>query len=142
MAWSQLIRFLDENDQVHLGDAVSESAQELKNLLEAGNLTANELLGTDIFDAKPTGKVIQVKKLLGPLTPQDVPIIRCVGLNYAKHSMPSFTVLVLYTNNTSQGNGKDSATTSLNLYKTVSLNHRLEQRYPCSEDCTKGSARL
>ncbi|WZH46684.1 FAA_hydrolase domain-containing protein [Fusarium acuminatum] len=85
MAWSQLIRFLDENDQVHLGDAVSESAQELKNLLEAGNLTANELLGTDIFDTKPTGKVIQVKKLLGPLTPQDVPIIRCVGLNYAKH---------------------------------------------------------
>ncbi|KIL94280.1 5-carboxymethyl-2-hydroxymuconate isomerase [Fusarium avenaceum] len=85
MAWSRLIRFLDENDQVHLGDAVSESAQDLKDLLEAGNLTANELVGTDLFDAKPTGKTIQVKKLLGPLTPQDVPIIRCVGLNYAKH---------------------------------------------------------
>lgn len=140
MAWSRLIRFLDEKNEVHLGDSVSESAQDLKNLLEAGNLTANELVGTDIFDAKPTGNVIQVKKLLGPLTPQDVPIIRCVGLNYAKHSMPSFTVLVLYTDNISQGNGKDSATTPLNLYKAISLNHWLEQRHPYSQDCTKGSA--
>ncbi|KAL6918562.1 hypothetical protein FSST1_010057 [Fusarium sambucinum] len=85
MTWSQLIRFLDEKDEIHLGDAVAESAEDLTNLLEAGNLTANELVGTELFDTKPTGKTIKVKKLLGPLTPKDVPIIRCVGLNYAKH---------------------------------------------------------
>ncbi|KAM0418495.1 hypothetical protein ACHAPD_004854 [Fusarium lateritium] len=85
MAWSRLIRFLDDQDQIHLGDAVAESAQDLTNLLEAGNLIANELVGTELFDTKPTGKTVKVKKLLGPLTPRDVPIIRCVGLNYAKH---------------------------------------------------------
>ncbi|SPJ77040.1 related to bifunctional 4-hydroxyphenylacetate degradation enzyme [Fusarium torulosum] len=85
MAWSRLIRFLDQEDQVRLGDAVADSAQNLASLLEAGNLTANELVGTSLFNAKPTGKVVQVKKLLGPLTSHDVPIIRCVGLNYAKH---------------------------------------------------------
>ena len=89
MAWSRLIRFVDEKGQLRLGDAVADSAQELTSLLEAGSLTANELIGTDLFDAKSTGKVYLVKKLLGPLTPQDVPIVRCVGLNYAKHSMLS-----------------------------------------------------
>ena len=95
MAWSRFIRFLDEQDEVHLGDAVTESAHDFTNLLEAGNLNANELAGTDLFDAKPTGKVVKVKKLLGPLTPSNVPIIRCVGLNYAKHSM-IFLLSVLY----------------------------------------------
>ncbi|KAM0427409.1 hypothetical protein ACHAQK_012058 [Fusarium lateritium] len=85
MEWNRLIRFIDEDSQVCLGDAVTSSAEGLASLLEAGNLTAIELVGTGVFDAKPTGKVVKVKKLLGPLTPQDVPIIRCVGLNYAKH---------------------------------------------------------
>ncbi|KAJ4252493.1 hypothetical protein NW762_011094 [Fusarium torreyae] len=85
MAWSRFIRFVDEEGQIRFGDAVADSAQELTNLLEAGSLTANELVGTDPFDAKLTGKVYLVKKLLGPLTPQNVPIVRCVGLNYAKH---------------------------------------------------------
>ncbi|KAM0548818.1 hypothetical protein ACHAPJ_009674 [Fusarium lateritium] len=85
MTWSRLIRFVDEKGQLRLGDAVADSAQELTSLLEAGSLTANELIGTDLFDAKSTGKVYLVKNLLGPITPQDVPIVRCVGLNYAKH---------------------------------------------------------
>ncbi|KAF4962854.1 hypothetical protein FSARC_9097 [Fusarium sarcochroum] len=85
MTWSRFIRFIDEQDKVCLGDVVVDSAQDLASLLEAGKLTANELVGTDLFDAKSTGKVVQVKRLLGPMTPQDVPIIRCVGLNYAKH---------------------------------------------------------
>lgn len=125
-----MIRFLDEEDQVRLGDAVADSAQNLASLLEAGNLTANELVGTSLFNAKPTGKVVQVKKLLGPLTSQDVPIIRCVGLNYAKHSMLSLSflkILTICTDYISQGNWEGSATASLDLYKAISLGYRLEQ---------------
>ncbi|KAH7230184.1 uncharacterized protein BKA55DRAFT_743406 [Fusarium redolens] len=85
MSWSRLIRFLDDEDQVCLGDAAANSAQDFTSLLESGNLAAEQLAGTDIFNAKPTGEIVHVKSLLGPLTPQDVPIIRCVGLNYAKH---------------------------------------------------------
>lgn len=98
MSWSRLIRFLDDEDQVCLGDAVANSAQDLVSLLEAGSLTAEKLAGNDIFDAKPTGKIVKVKSLLGPLTPRDVPILRCVGLNYAKHSTssPSFFSITLH----------------------------------------------
>ncbi|KAF5579137.1 5-carboxymethyl-2-hydroxymuconate isomerase [Fusarium pseudocircinatum] len=85
MTWKRLIRFLDDQEKVCVGDAAAESAQEFARLLKAGTLTANQLVGDNIFDAKPTGKIVHVKSLLGPLTPGDVPIIRCVGLNYAKH---------------------------------------------------------
>ncbi|KAF5581448.1 5-carboxymethyl-2-hydroxymuconate isomerase [Fusarium pseudoanthophilum] len=56
MSWSRLIRFLNDEDQVCLGDAVVNPAQDLASLLEAGSLTAEKLAGNDIFDAKPTVK--------------------------------------------------------------------------------------
>ncbi|KAF5530237.1 5-carboxymethyl-2-hydroxymuconate isomerase [Fusarium mexicanum] len=85
MDWKRLIRFLNDQEEVCIGDAAVDSAQDFATQLEAGTLTANQLVGANIFDAKPTGKMVHVKSLLGPLTPEDVPIIRCVGLNYAKH---------------------------------------------------------
>ena len=30
-------------------------------------------------------EVVQIKKLLGPLTMYEVPTLRCVGLNYTRH---------------------------------------------------------
>ena len=93
MFWTRLIRFLDNEDRVCLGDAEVRSAQHMAKLLEAGSLTAIELVGKNLFDATPTGNVIHVKKLLGPLSHEDVPIIRCVGLNYAKHSTFSIRFL-------------------------------------------------
>ncbi|KAF5024136.1 hypothetical protein F66182_3770 [Fusarium sp. NRRL 66182] len=59
MSWSRFIRFVDDKDQVRLGDAVVDSPEELATLLEAGNLTAVELVGKDLFDATSTGKVVQ-----------------------------------------------------------------------------------
>lgn len=87
MAWNRFIRFLDEDDHLRLGDALVDSAEDLANLLQAEKLTARELIGQDLFSARPTDRVFRVRKLLGPLSPENVPIIRCVGLNYAKHSM-------------------------------------------------------
>ncbi|KAM5346010.1 hypothetical protein ACJ41O_011871 [Fusarium nematophilum] len=85
MAWSRFVKFLDENDHIRLGDVVVDSTEDFVNLLRAGKLTARELIGQDLFSARSTGRILQVKELVGPLDPENVPILRCVGLNYAKH---------------------------------------------------------
>ncbi|KAH6995536.1 hypothetical protein BKA56DRAFT_608844 [Ilyonectria sp. MPI-CAGE-AT-0026] len=85
MAWNRFIKFLDEDDHLRLGDALVDSAEDFANLLQAEKLMARELIGQDPFSARPTDNVFRVRKLLGPLGPENVPIIRCVGLNYAKH---------------------------------------------------------
>ena len=53
-----------------------------------GKLTARLIEGKNVFseDCIVTDTIMQVKKLLGPLTRHDVPTTRCIGLNYAKHS--------------------------------------------------------
>ena len=86
MVWDRSIRFLDEEGKLRYGEPQIESFEDLTRLLHAGTLTAHELVGEDLFSASPTDKVLRVKKLLGPLGPEDVPILRCVGLNYATHS--------------------------------------------------------
>jgi hypothetical protein len=47
-------------------------------------------MGSNIYDetgaTRVTDEVVTVHKLLGPLTKEDVPILRCVGLNYKTHS--------------------------------------------------------
>ena len=58
-------------------------------------LKARVIEGDNLYDAAQsivTEEIVTVEKMLGPLTPKDVPILRCVGLNYAKHSEhpPSF----------------------------------------------------
>lgn len=86
MAWTRLIRFLDAENEVRYGDAQVDSLDDFYKKLEAGNLSALELDGSDMLSLSSTGKLSKVRKLLGPLTPKDVPILRCVGLNYATHS--------------------------------------------------------
>jgi hypothetical protein len=44
------------------------------------------LEGNDFLSAALTGEEDIVRELLGPLRPQDVPIIRCIGINYMTHS--------------------------------------------------------
>ncbi|CAG8661369.1 2845_t:CDS:2, partial [Scutellospora calospora] len=50
-------------------------------------LKANLIVG-DVFKdtAKVTNEVVHVKKLLAPLDKSQVPIIRCIGLNYKEHA--------------------------------------------------------
>lgn len=86
MVWSRLIRFLDEEGKLRHGEPQIDSYEDLASFAHAGTLKAREIIGEDLFSASPTDRVVQVKKLLGPLGPEDVPIVRCVGLNYATHS--------------------------------------------------------
>ena len=92
VAWDRLIRFEEEDGKVHYGEPILPSHDfDLGKVGSNDDLKAKVLVGTDIFDVTGgtyvSDEVVPVKKLLGPLKRTDVPIVRCIGLNYAKHSM-------------------------------------------------------
>lgn len=86
--WDRLVRYVSAKDgQIRYGEPiVSDSKPDIDQLALDGKLTVKVLEGTTPFSAEPTGEEDQVKELLGPLTPKDVPIVRCTGLNYKTHS--------------------------------------------------------
>lgn len=90
LPWKRLIRFISTDGQILYGEPILSSPdQDLGFVVEADGLKAKVLAGDDIYDVtgktKLTDQIVTVKKLLGPLTSKQVPILRCVGLNYAKH---------------------------------------------------------
>ena len=88
-AWKRLIRYVSAKDgSSKYGEPiVSEDKPDIDALAQKGGLKVKVLSGESPLLAKPTGEEDEVKQLLGPLTPKDVPIVRCVGLNYRTHSM-------------------------------------------------------
>ncbi|KIW23280.1 uncharacterized protein PV07_11491 [Cladophialophora immunda] len=90
LPWTRLIRFVATDGRVLRGEPVLPSEDfDLGNVTESDQLKAKVIVGDDIFDTtgktKVTDEIVTVKKLLGPLAREEVPILRCVGLNYAKH---------------------------------------------------------
>jgi hypothetical protein len=90
-AWKRLIRFEDSQGRILHGEPILPSSDfDIGKVREADALKAKIITGSDIFnttgETSVSDEVVSVKKLLPPLKPQDVPILRCVGLNYAKHS--------------------------------------------------------
>lgn len=90
VAWERLIRFIAEDGRILYGEPVLPSPDfDLGSTTEETNLKAKVIKGDDIYDI--SGKTVvsdeaaTVKKLIGPLAQADVPILRCVGLNYGKH---------------------------------------------------------
>ena len=97
VAWQRLIRFVATDGRILHGEPILPSPEfDIGKVTEKDALKAKVIEGADLYDTtgatKVTSEVVTVKRLLGPLTPADVPIIRCVGLNYAKHSMYLFSV--------------------------------------------------
>ena len=86
MSWTRLIRFVAEDGSLHYGEPQIDYAEDLQALLIAGNLFARELVGQEPFSALPTDTLLKVRKILGPLAPENVPVFRCVGINYHSHS--------------------------------------------------------
>lgn len=96
IAWTRLIRFEATDGRILRGEpnhAFHDNETDefdLGKISEADQLQARVITGEDIFNTTGntivTDEVVTVKRLLGPLRQADVPIIRCVGLNYAKHS--------------------------------------------------------
>ncbi|KAK5134584.1 hypothetical protein LTR08_006370 [Meristemomyces frigidus] len=85
--WDRLVRYVSAKDgKVRYGEPiVSGSKPDIDELALKGGLKVKVLEGATPLQAAPTGEEDEVKELLGPLTPKDVPIIRCTGLNYKTH---------------------------------------------------------
>jgi hypothetical protein len=89
--WNRLIRFVATDGRELRGEPILPSPD-----FDVGTTTAETSLKAkvisvangDIFDAatKVTDEIVTVKELLGPVTQAEVPIIRCIGLNFIKHS--------------------------------------------------------
>lgn len=91
VVWDRLIRFEASDGRILRGEPILPSPNfDLGNTTEGTKLQAKVITGSDPYDTtgqtKVTDEVVTVKRLLGPLQQSDVDIIRCVGLNYAKHS--------------------------------------------------------
>nr|POE99399.1 hypothetical protein CFP56_52791 [Quercus suber] len=89
--WDRLIRYVSARDgQVRYGEPIlpanASPSPDIDALALSGQLTVTILKGATPFLAEPTGEQDSVATLLGPLTPHDVPIVRCTGLNYKAHS--------------------------------------------------------
>ncbi|OIW31445.1 fumarylacetoacetate hydrolase [Coniochaeta ligniaria NRRL 30616] len=85
MSWTRLIRFVDDNGKETFGEPCIETDAQLPELLSKGKLYAVEFAGDGPISALTKGSKLHVRTLLDILKPSDVPIIRCIGLNYIKH---------------------------------------------------------
>ncbi|RDL38599.1 Fumarylacetoacetate hydrolase-containing protein [Venustampulla echinocandica] len=85
--WTHLIRFIAEEDgQIHLGNIDAKKYPDVGlSSLNGEKIQANLATGS-IFDAKVTSTVLTVKHLLGPIAAHEVPLVRCIGLNYRDHA--------------------------------------------------------
>ena len=91
VSWERLIRFIATDGRLLRGEPILPTPDfDIGDTTADTKLQARVLSGTDIYDTtgltKVTDEIVTVKELLGPLEQRDVPILRCVGLNYAKHS--------------------------------------------------------
>jgi 2-keto-4-pentenoate hydratase/2-oxohepta-3-ene-1,7-dioic acid hydratase in catechol pathway len=87
IAWDRLVRYVSASDgSVKYGQPILDSPDaDVAALAKEGKLEVHVAEGSDPLSAKPGSQKDQVKSLLGPFRVEDVPIIRCIGLNYKTH---------------------------------------------------------
>ncbi|TLS30607.1 hypothetical protein PpBr36_02732 [Pyricularia pennisetigena] len=84
-SWTRLIRFIAEEDGLtHLGEVVGDADVGLAH--HAGQKIQAKLITGSAFDGVVTSKTLTVARLLCPLDRSEVPLIRCLGLNYHDHA--------------------------------------------------------
>ena len=91
--WSHLIRFVNGGTE-YFGDAIipsGKSADDIVELALSGQLHARVIFDEPLTDGKVSTKELLVEELLSPLKKEQVPLIRCIGLNYVKHSVSTLT---------------------------------------------------
>lgn len=90
IAWERMIRFVSTDGRILKGEPILPHADfDLGTVTKETKLQAKIIEGDDIYDVsgktKVTDEIVQVEKVLSPLAQDDVDILRCVGLNFAKH---------------------------------------------------------
>jgi hypothetical protein len=129
MSWTHLIRF-EHNGEVYYGDAVFPDGSNPTNvvaLASMGALKARIIEGGPFSDT-PTNQenLVVMDKLLSPLTRTQVPIIRCIGLNYKKHSNLSLSSLgANKLIRCSQRGRSNSTALSITFYQTFYVTYGL-----------------
>jgi 2-keto-4-pentenoate hydratase/2-oxohepta-3-ene-1,7-dioic acid hydratase in catechol pathway len=84
--WDRLVRYVSKGDgKVYYGQPILSGGEDVAILAEQGKLSVMVCEGKDALSARPTTRNDEVERLLGPLLPEEVPIIRCIGLNYKTH---------------------------------------------------------
>ncbi|KAJ5464807.1 uncharacterized protein N7458_000493 [Penicillium daleae] len=99
--WTNLVRFISEEDgQIHLGEVDSSKYPDVGIAVVNGDRIAVNLVKGSIFDGIVTDITLHIARLLAPIGIEEVPIIRCLGLNYRDHAkeanMPIPDVPVLF----------------------------------------------
>ena len=86
--WNRLVRYRSaKTGQVRYGEPVADLTTDIDQLAADGLLKVQPLEGSNWLSVTPSDEEEDdVKELLGPLTPKDVPVVRCTGLNYRSHS--------------------------------------------------------
>ncbi|KAA1466467.1 hypothetical protein DENSPDRAFT_811490 [Dentipellis sp. KUC8613] len=86
--WTRLIRFVAaETSLVHIGEPVDASLDIGLAFQQRKPIKAYEILGSAFDPASQVSKnVLTVKELLAPLSRDQIPLVRCLGLNYADHA--------------------------------------------------------
>jgi hypothetical protein len=125
VAWQRLIRFQAADGRILQGEPIlSKPDLDLGYVTEKDRLQARVIVGDDILDetgvTRVSDEIVTVRRILSPLAPSDVPTIRCVGLNYLKHSkreinQPAGTFRADYRSPASKA---DAAALSLHLLQT------------------------
>ncbi len=87
-SFGRLIRFADAAGKARFGEPNVSSLAAFEEAVAQGTLEATVFEGTSISNVTPTSEVAKVAQVLPLLTADDVPIVKCVGLNYIKHSKP------------------------------------------------------
>ncbi|KXJ90069.1 hypothetical protein Micbo1qcDRAFT_189219 [Microdochium bolleyi] len=114
--WQRLIRFVAADGRTLRGEPILPDPNfDLGFTTEETGLKAKVITGEDIYDTtgktKVTDEIVTVKKLLGPLAQSDVPLLRCIGLNYISHiketgrKMPNYPFMFIKANTTVHDHG-------------------------------------
>ncbi|KAJ6024339.1 hypothetical protein N7540_005136 [Penicillium herquei] len=120
LPWKRLIRFVAVDGRVLRGEPILPTpTTDLGFITESDKLQARVIEGDDIYDTtgatRITDEIVTVRTILGPLAASEVPILRCVGLNYAKHikeagrTPPPFPFIFFKANTTVHDHGKSVA---------------------------------
>lgn len=85
--WDRLVRYVSaKTGKVRYGDPLVDKSADIDQLVADGALKVRVLDGHSWLHARPTDELDDVREILSPLTAEEVPIIRCTGLNYLAHS--------------------------------------------------------
>lgn len=98
LPWKRLIRFIATDGRTLRGEPILPTpTTDLGFITESDKLQVRVIEGDDLYDTtgktRITDEIVSVKTVLGPLAQADVPILRCVGLNYAKHGRFPYPIL-------------------------------------------------